>query len=58
MESHLSKTPYLVGNHLTIVDISLYAYNHLAHEGGFDLAQYPAILAWLDRIQSKPAILI
>ncbi len=51
MEQQLSQTPYLVGEQLTTADISLYAYTHVAEEGGFSLQQYPAILAWLDRIQ-------
>ncbi len=54
MENQLSQTPYLVGDKLTIADISLYGYTHVAHEGGFDLSSYPAILAWLDRIKSLP----
>ena len=54
MEAQLAKTPYLVGEHLTTADISLYAYTHVADEGGFDLQQYPAILAWLERIKNTP----
>lgn len=54
MEQQLAITPYLVGERLTIADISLYGYTHVAHEGGFDLAGYPAINAWLDRIRSLP----
>lgn len=54
MESRLSQAPYLVGSQLSVADISLYAYTHVAHEGGFDLAAYPGVLAWLDRIRSEP----
>ena len=54
MELQLAKTPYLVGKQLTTADISLYGYTHVAHEGGFDLAGYPAINAWLERIRSLP----
>ncbi len=54
MEQQLAKTPYLVGDQLTIADISLYAYTHVADEGGFDLSHYPAINAWLARIKSQP----
>lgn len=54
IETQLTKTPYLVGQQLTTADISLYAYTHVAHEGGFDLTNYPAILAWLESIQSQP----
>ena len=54
MEQQLQKTPYLTGEHATTADISLYAYTHVAHEGGFELADYPAILAWLKRVASLP----
>ena len=54
MEQQLTATPFLVGDGLTIADISLYAYTHVAHEGGFDLSGYPAIQAWLDRVVSHP----
>lgn len=52
MENHLVNNSYLVGNQCTIADISLYAYTHVADEGGFDLSGYSAILNWLDKIQS------
>ncbi len=51
MEQQLEQTPYLVGDQITTADISLYAYTHVAHEGGFDLSGYPAINAWMERIQ-------
>lgn len=54
MESQLAKTPYLVSDRLTIADISLYGYTHVADEGGFDLSKYPSIQAWLKRIASHP----
>lgn len=54
MEQQLSKHPYFVGDRYTIADISLYAYTHVAHEGGFDLAAFPAIRAWFERIQQHP----
>jgi glutathione S-transferase len=53
MESQLSKTSFLVGDALTTADISLYGYTHVAHEGGFDLASYPSIRKWLDRIEAQ-----
>jgi glutathione S-transferase len=52
MEQKLQKEPYLVGKQCSIADISLYAYTHVAEEGGFDLHRYPAIRNWLKRIQS------
>jgi glutathione S-transferase len=54
MERHLATREYLVGDDLTIADISLYAYTHVAHEGGFDLEPYAAVRAWLDRVASEP----
>jgi glutathione S-transferase len=53
MEQQLTHTPYLVGDTLTIADIALYAYTHVAHEGGFDLSTYPSIGAWLQRIEQS-----
>lgn len=54
MESHLSGRQFLVGEAFTIADIALYAYTHVAEEGGFDLEPYPAIRAWLDRVAAQP----
>lgn len=54
MEDRLKETEFLVDNKLTIADISLYAYTHVADEGGFDLFVYPAIKAWLGRIGNHP----
>ncbi len=54
MEAQLSKTPYLVGDELSVADIALYGYSHVAHEGGFELTTYPAIRQWLQRIQTHP----
>ncbi len=50
MERALTQVPYLVAGRYTIADIALYAYTHVAAEGGFELAAYPAIGAWLDRV--------
>ena len=54
MEHQLDKTPYLISDSPTIADISLYAYTHVCHEGGFDLKEYPAIRGWLKRIETLP----
>lgn len=54
MEEHLKANSYFVGGRYTIADIALYAYTHVAHEGGFDLARYPAINAWLARVAAAP----
>ena len=55
MERHLDGgSGYFVGGSLTLADIALYAYTHVAHEGGFDLSGYPAIGSWLDRVAAEP----
>jgi glutathione S-transferase len=54
MEIQLKKTPFLVGKALTVADISLYAYTHDAEVGGFDLSEYPAVSAWLERVAAEP----
>jgi glutathione S-transferase len=54
LEAHLNTRQFLVDEHYTIADIALYAYTHVAAEGGFDLAPYPAIQSWLARIAAQP----
>jgi len=56
MERALAERDWLVAGagRCTIADIALYAYTHVAHEGGFDLAGFPAIRAWLDRVAALP----
>jgi glutathione S-transferase len=55
LERHLGgDRRYLVGERLSIADIALYGYTHVAREGGFDLGRYPAILAWIARVASHP----
>lgn len=54
MEQQLLRTPFLVGDNFSIADIALYAYTHVADQGGFDLAQFPAIQAWLARVKQQP----
>ena len=54
MEAHLAERDFLVGGGYTIADIALYAYTHVAGEGGFDLAGRPAIGRWLDRVADQP----
>jgi glutathione S-transferase len=53
MEKHLSNRIFLVGERYTIADISLFAYTHVADEGGFDLTQFPAIQAWIERVKAE-----
>jgi glutathione S-transferase len=55
MEAHLAEgREWLVGGGMTLADIALYAYTHVAHEGGFELARYPAVQAWLARVAAEP----
>jgi len=54
MEKTLTDAPFLVGGRYTIADIALYAYTHVADEGGFDLARFPAIRGWLSRVAAQP----
>ena len=56
LEAHLGREDgsYVVGMQISLADIALYAYTHVAGEGGFDLAGYPAIRAWLDRVAAEP----
>jgi glutathione S-transferase len=56
MERHLGDREYLVGGRFTIADIALYAYTHVAPEGGFDLEPYPAVRAWLGRVAAQPGL--
>jgi glutathione S-transferase len=50
----LAGREWLVGDSMSLADIALYAYTHVAGEGGFDLARYPGIRAWLDRVAAVP----
>jgi glutathione S-transferase len=54
MEGHLAGRDFLVGGSPTLADIALYAYTHVADEGGFDLGGHPAIGAWLERVAKLP----
>jgi glutathione S-transferase len=54
LERHLAGRHYLVGERLSIADIALYGYTHVAEQGGFDLGRYPAIRAWIARVAAEP----
>lgn len=54
MDKHLVAHDWFVGGGLTLADICLYAYTHVAEEGGFKLSRYPAIEAWLARVAAQP----
>lgn len=54
MDEHLAGRAFFVGERLSLADIALYAYTHVAEEGGFDLTRYPAVSAWLDKVSRSP----
>jgi glutathione S-transferase len=54
LERQLEGRTWLVGDGMTLADIALYAYTHVAGEGGFELDRYPAIGSWLERVASAP----
>jgi glutathione S-transferase len=54
MDQQLARTPFLVGDTATLADIALYAYTHVAHEGGYKLDDYPHLRAWLQRFEQQP----
>lgn len=54
MEGKLGRADWFGGKSMTIADIALYAYTHVADEGGFDLEPYPSVRAWLDRVAAQP----
>lgn len=56
MEQHLASRAFFVGTTFSIADIALFAYTHKADEGGFDLAAYPAVRAWLGRCFERPGL--
>ncbi len=54
VDKHLATREFLVAGGYSIADVSLYAYTHVAHDGGFELEAYPAIRAWLERVAAQP----
>ena len=54
MEGHLASSDFFVADRYSIADIALYAYTHVADEGGFDLDRFPAVRAWLERVKAQP----
>lgn len=57
MEKHLAENQFFLGTHATIADISLYAYTHVADEGGFDLSGYHHIRRWFREFENLPGYL-
>ncbi len=56
MHEQLEKTPFLVGDALSLADIACVAYTRVAHEGGYDLAKFPAVKAWVARVEDELGI--
>ena len=56
MEAALDGREWLVGEGLTLADVALVAYTRVSHEGGFDLAGYPAVQAWVARVEDELGI--
>jgi glutathione S-transferase len=54
MDNHLARHAFFVAGAYSIADIALYAYTHVAHEGGFDLGRYAAVRAWMERVRAEP----
>ncbi len=54
MQNHLSRNAYFVGARTTVADLALYAHTHVAPEGDFDLAGFPAVMDWLARVAAEP----
>ena len=54
MDEHLGRRIWFVGDSVSLADIALYAYTHVAEEGGFDLGRHPALIAWIARVASAP----
>ncbi|HYZ04795.1 MAG TPA: glutathione binding-like protein [Rubrobacter sp.] len=58
MEKHLEGRQFFVGGRYSVADIALYAYTHVADEGGFDLEDFPAVCVWLERVSSQPGYIL
>ncbi len=54
MERHLADRTFFVAERLTVADVALYAYSHVAPEGDFDLGPYPAVRGWCARVAATP----
>jgi glutathione S-transferase len=57
MEQHLAARRFFVGEVYSVADIALFAYTHAAADGGFDLQRFPAVSAWIARVQEQPGYL-
>jgi glutathione S-transferase len=58
LEQHLAQSDFLIRGSYSIADIALYAYTHVAADGGFDLSEFPVIQSWMQRVQQQPGHVI
>ena len=58
MDEHLADRDWFVGGGVTLADIALFAYTHVCEEGGFALADYPAIASWIERLRTLPGFVV
>jgi glutathione S-transferase len=54
MDKHLAARDFFVADRYSIADIALFAYTHVADQGGFELGRFPSVTAWLDRVRAQP----
>ena len=54
VEAHLAAHAYFVGERLTVADLALFGYMHVAHEAGVDTASLPGLQAWVERVRGEP----
>ena len=54
MDKHLNERNFFVENRYSIADIALFAYTHVAEEGGFELNRFPNVQSWIQRVQQQP----
>ncbi len=57
MDEHLANHDWFVADHMSLADICLYAYTHVAGDADFDLGQYPHVLAWIEQVKGQPRFL-
>ena len=54
LDVHLTDRAFLVGERCSVADLSVFAYTQVADQAGFELAKYPAVVAWLARVRALP----
>jgi glutathione S-transferase len=57
MDEHLDGREWFVGEHMSLADVCLFAYTHVAGDADFDLGRYPHVLQWIERIKGQPRYL-